>query len=155
MSRRLITCPVCNTDQYVYRDALAVHQIDMCKCPGSGALVSKYTGNVTQAQSIKNWTFLGEGRHRQVYYHNGFVVKIPIGDMGLGSNEAEARRYKNAFGLDKSRMARCSLLPNGWLVMLWVNTQSRQPLPKWSMAVDCQQVGWSKKGQPLAYDSGL
>lgn len=47
--RRLITCPVCGTDQHVYRDKLVRHRACSAfsvNCDASGWEVSPYTGQV-------------------------------------------------------------------------------------------------------------
>lgn len=73
------------------------------------------------------WEFMGKGGSRMVFYHRGYVIKVPchenspVGHRGNGEweNEAEAKLYREQkLGIIGGRiLAPCRLLANGWLVM--------------------------------------
>ncbi len=100
--------------------------------------------------------FLGEGSQRRVYGHKNFVIKIPLDWDGLNSNDREARVYKSTNdGWSRGiKRARCRLHPSGLLIMEYVAPAHRKSLPEWACYVDCQQVGYNRKGQLVAYDYG-
>lgn len=96
----------------------------------------------------KPFTFLGEGRHRRVYRHGNYVIKIPLSYEGLASNDKEAKTYQCTtdgwlFGI---RYARCRLYSNGFLIMEYVESTNCKFLPDWVNYIDCQQVGYNRKG---------
>lgn len=74
------------------------------------------------------WEFLGQGGSRMVFYHRGYVIKVPAGDWGAptwGSNngewenrqEVKLYREQKAGRIKGRVLAPCRLLANGWLVM--------------------------------------
>lgn len=99
---------------------------------------------------------IGEGRHRIVFRHGDrFVLKIPKGNEGLHANYLEADRYRHR-RIDwlPIALARCRLLPNGWLVMEYADPLPYPEHPEWASYVDCQQVGRTRDGRVVAYDYG-
>lgn len=109
---------------------------------------------------MRDVSFLGEGRNRLVFGHNGFVIKVPKDTAGYFDNEREAR-ISRMFGrlpnLDGVCYARCHLLPNGWLVMERVVeylNYGHPECPEWGGFIDCCQVGKTKDGRVVAYDYG-
>jgi hypothetical protein len=102
--------------------------------------------------------YLGEGRHRRVFKRGNFVIKVPINDFGLASNFREAKTYQCTsegwlFGI---RYAACRLDKNeNFLIMEYVNVKKYDnSLPSWVGYVDCQQVGYNRRGHLVAYDYG-
>lgn len=41
MNKTLVTCPVCGTDQHVYRKAIAIHDMATIRCTGSKTPLSE------------------------------------------------------------------------------------------------------------------
>ncbi len=100
---------------------------------------------------------LGDGRHRTVYTHKQFVVKVPVDDQGAFDNDYEYsiyRKYGAQPDLNGIQYARCRLMSNGWLVMEHVVLLAYEDHPKWADYVDCQQVGRGRDGRIVAYDYG-
>ncbi len=107
----------------------------------------------------KRLVFINEGRHRAVFKtpSGKFVVKIPIAEGGWWANHQEARDFQNKDRwLGDDRLARCRLIDvagTECLVMELVTMPvDRESLPNWTDAVDCQQVGYTRRGKLVAYD---
>lgn len=99
---------------------------------------------------------VGEGRHRIVYKHGNYVIKVPLNMWGLASNDKEYRTYQSTnngwlFGV---RYARCKLHWSGLLVMEYVESVPFEEMPDWAKYIDCQQVGTNRNGNMVAYDYG-
>jgi hypothetical protein len=105
---------------------------------------------------MKTFEYLGSGRHRAVYRHGNYVIKIPLSDYGISDNYYEATIYKE-YGYDKGYIpyARCRLLGTILIMEYLEPVKSFDNLPEWTMAVDCTQVGYNRHGKLLAYDYGL
>lgn len=105
----------------------------------------------------KNLKLIGSGRHREVYrLSDRNVIKIPIGEDGIGSNYSEARTYRACRSdPDGIQYARCRLLQDGSLVMEYVEEVEDHEKPEWSSYIDCGQVGRNRTGKIVAYDYGL
>lgn len=100
--------------------------------------------------------FLGEGTQRRVYRRGNYIIKLPISWDGLNSNDKEARTYQSTsdgwlFGI---RYAKCKLHSSGLLIMEYVEPAHGKELPRWTCYVDCQQVGYNRRGHLVAYDYG-
>lgn len=100
--------------------------------------------------------FLGIGRERAVYRRGNHVIKVPVSVDGFASNDKESRVYRDTtdgwlFGI---RYARCKLHWSGLLVMEYVEPVHSKNMPSWTNYIDCQQVGYNKKDQLVAYDYG-
>jgi len=111
---------------------------------------------VDEAQ--KNLKVLGEGRNRITFELNDrFVLKVPLNEYGVLDNETEAKMYRNRSDGD-IRLARCRKVLNSFglplLVMERVDIDSVESLelPHWVDFIDCSQVGYTKKGELVAYD---
>lgn len=106
---------------------------------------------------VTAFSLIGTGRHRLVYAHGRFVVKVPASIAGFYDNTREARisaEYGRRPDINGISYARCHLLCNGWLVMERVEPLSYREQPKWACYVDCAQVGRTRDGRVVAYDYG-
>jgi hypothetical protein len=115
--------------------------------------------NLALDQAKNKYKYLSEGRNRMVFIKNdGFVIKVPKNDWGIGDNESEARRFKN-FGktVDIIPYAQCSVSYDSNGIPL-LEMERVYPLaenetkPKWSDYVDCAQIGKTLSGEIVAYD---
>lgn len=107
-----------------------------------------------------NWKFLfnetfGEsrnGRNRTVFTSGDYVYKLPNSKNGIDDNEFEASRRS-------CHLATCWIQRDGdgypILIMERVADAGGQNHPGWTLAIDCQQVGYSRRtGLLVAYDFG-
>lgn len=109
----------------------------------------------------KKFQYLGDGRHRVVYRHKDWVIKVPHNESGVQANLNEYNLFKrnkidvNQRGVEIT-YARCRLLKNMFLVMEYVEDtpRTRQSRPNWSDFIDCRQVGLNRRGEYVAYDFG-
>lgn len=122
-----------------------------------------------------NFKYIGEGRHRSVYRHGNYVVKIPLCDEGIHDNLWEAQKFRKekeyAAIHDTIKIeiqyARCRLIPKSCILVMqfacevvngltdengWVYPPFR---PDWTGYIDCHQVGFNRFGQLVAYDYGI
>ena len=93
------------------------------------------------------------GRHRATFMSNHCVIKFPLNMKGLSDNAYEFRSK------DETN-AKTKLIDIDGLTCS-VQEKLRMPtadeyknLPSWTDFVDCQQVGFDKKGNLKAYDFG-
>jgi len=107
----------------------------------------------------KSLKFLGEGRTRRVYLaHSGkYVVKYPLNSTGEHANWQEAKDYKKGGFLEKENLARCRLATlRGKEVLIMEKVEPTNKFNKegnsWVDYIDCQQVGYNRKGKLVAYD---
>lgn len=121
--------------------------------------------------------YLGYGRHRKVWRHGSFVIKVPTWIEGVLANRREAALYTKYGTTSDIRgvcFARCKLLPNDWLVMEYVKPVGKEAydcyrgpwhepgewldkyygLPDWVSVLDMWQAGFTKNGRVVAYDFG-
>ena len=101
------------------------------------------------------WKYLGQGNYRKTYLlpSGKYVIKIPINDDGQYNNWGEVKEYKE----DKSGLlARCRLFKyrNQLCCIMEKLTipKDLHNLPDWCSGIDCQQVGYTRKGKLVAYD---
>jgi hypothetical protein len=119
---------------------------------------------------MAEWQYLGEGRHRSVWRHGNYVIKLPLGQDGIHANYQEAYTW-NKYGYDGGciKYARCRLLgdilvmqfanccvagitdENGYVHL---NTITDLLKVEWPLLVDLWQVGYNRFGQLVAYDYG-
>lgn len=105
----------------------------------------------------KPWIYLGSGRNRHTFQHGNYVVKVPKNAQGTYDNEYEARQWKR-YGR-KEHLARCRLLGNFPCLLLVMELvepvrEEFDKLPPWTGYIDCRQVGYTLKGELVAYDFG-
>ena len=113
----------------------------------------------------KGFRFLGSGSFRAALIRRGIVIKVPINHDGLLDNIMEARAYRQY----KSRpthtgiqLAPCRLLPNGCLMMVYVEPEWRSGTREeyygddadWVCQIDSEQVGMHA-GRLVAYDYAI
>jgi hypothetical protein len=110
------------------------------------------------AHADRSLKYIGAGRHREVFYHctSSTVIKIPMGEWGLASNDREAYVYASTnengwFG--GIRYGAC-FMEGALLVMEYLQSPRDTPMPGWADSVDGQQVGVDVTGQFAAYDYG-
>lgn len=113
----------------------------------------EWTGRIVPPPTPPGHTYIGSGRHRSAYRRGQVVVKIPHGYGGIEDNATEARVYR-LIRSGPIRYARCRLLPNGWLVMVYVEPVPFHECPIWADFIDCRQVGTTAQGEVVAYDYG-
>lgn len=92
------------------------------------------------------------GRNRAVFISKFCVIKVPINDNGLVDNDWEA-----SVKSDITASGRWLEL-NGLVCCMQqkLNTEiPKRGLPAWVSSVDCQQVGYDRRGNLRAYDFGL
>lgn len=86
----------------------------------------------------------------------------PETGWGLHDNWSESRTFqrehrKGVSEVDNEQMqfARCRILKNGWLVMIYAEPIPYDEQPDWAGLIDCGQVGRTSKGKIVAYDFAL
>ncbi len=92
------------------------------------------------------------GRNRAVFFSKFCVIKVPINDNGVVDNDWEASvksdTTANGRWLEIDGLVCC--------MQQKLNTEiTDHDLPDWVGSVDCQQVGYDRKGNLRAYDFGL
>lgn len=98
---------------------------------------------------------VGAGNHRAAYRTRSgrYVVKFPCGydDAGQFDNEYEARHWR-----ESPLYPRCRLIAvagASCLVMEWVEPATCwELLPPWVDSIDCGQVGYTRRGELVAFD---
>lgn len=104
-------------------------------------------------------TYLGSGRHRDVYKYKNCVIKFPTDNYSACINIREynvflyfTKNKKNLAG----DYARCRLLNGDILIMEYLPKIdiAWKDLPSWCKCIDCCQVGFSRSGKLKAYDYG-
>jgi hypothetical protein len=116
----------------------------------------------------QKFEFLGDGRHRCVYRHKNWVIKVPHNEEGVQANIDEYKLFK---GMREHRIfkgnkvhkekygvtyARCRMLNGIFLVMEYVEDSPNLDMnkPEWSDYIDCRQVGLNRRNEFVAYDFG-
>ena len=115
------------------------------------------------------WEYLGSGRNRAVFRHGNYVVKVPLNVAGIHDNLYERDTWLR-YGQNRGyiKYARCRLFKNFSLIMQFarfsvegktgetgfVPYSSLKGANEWGLTVDCQQVGYNRFGQLVAYDYG-
>ena len=105
------------------------------------------------------YELIGEGRHRRVYRHGDYVIKVPLNEAGVADNYHERGvwlKHGPKGDLDGVQYARCRLL-GAILVMQYacfvgphatasgyIHQENR---PRWADWVDCGQVGYNRLGR--------
>jgi hypothetical protein len=114
-----------------------------------GLLDVDYNRLVKAISELPGLKYLDSGRHRSVFEHRDWVIKVPLSDWGVLDNTREALAYKK----DKEHLARCRMLSD-LLVMEKVvpYTGAKNKLPKWVDYIDCGQVGYNREGKLVAFD---
>lgn len=113
---------------------------------------------------MREWEYIGEGRNRAVYRHGNYVVKVPLNVYGVGDNYHEYHVFRHPERYDYCSYARCRLM--GQLLIMqyarFVGPLSDETgyipyanAPKWADTIDCNQIGYNRFGQIVAYDYGL
>jgi hypothetical protein len=102
------------------------------------------------ARPFETEEWIGLGRHRAVFRRGHTVVKVPVSIEGWHDNLREADRWR---ARAHPHLARCRLA-GPLLVMVWCERYDRpaELLPRWTDAIDCQQVGRTRQGRLVAYD---
>lgn len=113
-----------------------------------------------------NFVFIGDGRNRSVYRHGNYVIKFPMNEEGIFDNHHEAKVYRKSLHKEMTycKYARCRLL-GSILVMEYARYPGphadkddgyirQKYCPDWACAIDCNQVGYNRKGEIVAYDYG-
>ncbi|HEY5268165.1 MAG TPA: hypothetical protein VII94_03445 [Candidatus Saccharimonadales bacterium] len=106
-----------------------------------------------ELQSVK-FEEIGEGCSRIGYRRGNVVVKVPINTYGIKYSIAEAfgyRKFRNNPDSKERIYAPCRLLPSGCLMMVYVNGECYNGLPRWALNIDGAQAG-TYKGRIVAYD---
>ena len=104
----------------------------------------------------KGYEVLGDGRHKIVYGHKGFVIKVPKDKYGLEAIRREvaiSRKYgKN--NPKHANYARARMLYDTVSIMERVVcvADECEKLPDWCLHIDSSQVGLDEKGRLVAYD---
>jgi hypothetical protein len=109
----------------------------------------------------KFWELIGEGRNRIVYGRGNYVVKVPLNEDGISDNYHE--RWTWLHRDEGFSYARCRLI-GALLIMQYARFpvegktdengwhEYRKDLPWWVDFIDCQQVGYNRFGELVAYD---
>jgi len=103
------------------------------------------------------------GRNRVVFHMGHYVVKIPMNYNGIADNDWEGsvrhspdpRMAKYA----RTRMVYHTEIPVVFMeyvkYIAYGELRERGPVPHWVDGIDCQQVGFNRRGQLVAYDYGI
>jgi hypothetical protein len=98
---------------------------------------------------------LGNGSSRYGYQRGKVVVKVPHNEGGYYDNIMEAyayHTYRKAPDDIGRVFAPCRLLPNGCLMMVFVERKERYEMPDWTHFIDQAQCG-TFKDRIVVYDS--
>lgn len=105
----------------------------------------------------KGFKNVGCGSFRTTFQRGKIVVKVPRHWDGFDDNIGEAHAYRkyrnNPKPEDGIVFAPCRLLPNGCLMMVYVEYVDHEELPDWGQKLDGSQAG-EYKGRIVAFDSG-
>ncbi len=106
--------------------------------------------------------YQGIGNQRVAYRTRSgrYVVKFPRDDASGGEcdNEFEYRSHHGDIWFPTARCRLVTLSGRPCLVMEFVQAIDYDsnppplPLPEWTHGVDCQQVGYTRRGELVAYD---
>ena len=103
---------------------------------------------------------VGKGYDRVTYkkhHKSKYVRKFPRHEGHDYANRREAELYQRGHDIP---LAKCRLhKPSGVLIMEYVenarfSTDEDHDLPDWVNSIDCQQVGYNRKGELVCYDYG-
>lgn len=112
--------------------------------------------NALIRRMMEKYEYLGCGRNRIVFRlkSKNYVVKVPVNLAGNSDNCFEAK--KQDFGYPVAKAKRVIIGDFCCAVMEYVEHADRfdNELPDWTGFVDCGQVGFTKKGELVAYDFG-
>lgn len=112
--------------------------------------------NALIRRMMEKYEYLGCGRNRIVFRlkSKNYVVKVPVNLAGNSDNCFEAK--KQDFGYPVAKAKRVIIGDFCCAVMEYVEHADRfkHELPDWTDFVDCRQVGFTKKGELVAYDFG-
>lgn len=110
------------------------------------------------------YPLLGSGRNRATYRVSEFqVVKVPLGEVGMGDNLFEADQCQMAKQKPEGYfpLADCDVFFEEGIPLLSMEYVEpyRVPCPcpedlRWTLFVDCQQVGHNHQGRLVVYDYG-
>lgn len=105
----------------------------------------------------KGFKHLGTGAFRRTFGRGKIVIKIPYNDAGFQDNITEAYAYRTfrneADPKTEAVFAPCRLLPNGCLMMVYIEYAWSEGMPRWTHYIDGGQCGFYKD-RVVAYDSG-
>lgn len=117
-------------------------------------VIRRYRKDGTPTYHLRGHKFLGVGRNRIAFRRGDVVVKVPSNSAGHMDNYLEAARWRPWSAMGEAQYARCRLLRNGWLVMVYAEPMQIADMPDWADFVDCRQVGRTRQGKVVAYDFG-
>jgi hypothetical protein len=103
----------------------------------------------------KKFHHLGEGSYRRGWQRKNVVIKVPKCEVGYCDNILEAyayRKYRKGPDYNDVVYAPCRLLPNGALLMTFVEFVEYKQLPVWCGYIDGMQCG-NYHGRIVAYDA--
>lgn len=114
----------------------------------------------------KTWEFIGQSRHRAVWRHGNYVIKVPVCEEGVHDNlhEAHVWQIRDHKRYSWAKYARCRLIG---VILVMEYARYPGPLseesghipfkkcPEWAYFIDCQQVGYNRRGEIVAYDYGI
>ncbi len=113
--------------------------------------------NALIRRMMEKYEYLGCGRNRIVFAlkSKNYVIKVPLNLAGNSDNSVEAKRGVD-FGYPVAKAKRVIIDDFCCAVMEYVEHADRfdNELPDWTGFVDCGQVGFTKKGELVAYDFG-
>ncbi len=98
---------------------------------------------------------IGNGSSRVGFRRGNIVVKVPYNSGGYRDNIMEAyayRLYRKNPDSQSRVYAPCRLLPNGCLLMVFVERLERLEMPGWTHIIDGAQCG-KYKDRIVCYDS--
>lgn len=101
------------------------------------------------------------GRNRVVFLFPHYVVKLPRNADGYADNdwEGSVSHLENSNPKEDIQYARTRLVYYHGIPILFMERVEQvccgEALPEWVKSVDCCQVGWTQKGEIVAYDYGF
>lgn len=93
------------------------------------------------------------GRHRATFFSKHCVIKFPLNFKGLTDNSYEAKNKDETHAKTKlfdMNDFTCAVQEK----LRMPSKEEFKKLPSWTDFIDCQQVGFDKKGNIKAYDFG-
>lgn len=131
------------------------HAHDMEKMlPGITQLFNRYIPRATGVTS---------GRNRVVFHMGRYVVKLPMNYGGVADNDWEGS-VRHSQDPREAKYARTRMVYFGEIPVVFMeyvkstgysDLRNLGPVPKWVDGIDCQQVGFNRRGQLVAYDYGI
>lgn len=93
------------------------------------------------------------GNNRLTILYPRYVIKLPLSQVGVRANRAEAKASATVGGVP---MADCRLMEMRGVEVLWMEyvepVEDSDVLPEWALGVDEVQVGYNELGVLVAYD---